>query len=55
MENLWNILKQPDNIPIVGMLVAVLFCLGVALRQARRNDRLMAQGKKDRLYDDMSR
>ena len=39
-----DILLKPDNIPIAGMLVLVLFFTWVALRQALRNDRLAEQG-----------
>jgi hypothetical protein len=37
-------LTKPDNIPIVAMLLLVPFCLFIAMRQAIRNDRLIAQG-----------
>jgi len=55
MEQFLHIISMPDNIPIVGMLVAVLFCLYVALVQAFRIDRLIQEGKKDDIYDEMSR
>jgi hypothetical protein len=53
MEHFWEILTKPDNLPIVGMLLAVIFCLWVALRQALKHDRLIAQGKKDDVYSEM--
>ena len=34
-----EIVTKPDNIPIVGMLILVLFFTWVGLRQAVRNDR----------------
>ena len=46
MENLIKILSKPDNIPIAGMLLLVFFCLYIAMRQAVKNDRRKAQGKK---------
>jgi hypothetical protein len=53
MEHFWEILTKPDNIPIAGMLIAVIFCLWVAFRQALKHDRLIAQGKKDDIYSEM--
>ena len=55
MEHFWEILTKPDNLPIVGMLLAVIFCLGVAFRQALKHDKLIAQGKKDEIYSEMSK
>lgn len=53
MDNFLRIVSQPDNIPIVLMLIAILFCLFLSLRQAFRHDRLIAQGRKDDIYDQM--
>jgi hypothetical protein len=53
MEHFWEILTKPDNLPIVGMLFAVIFCLWVAFRQALKHDRLIAQGKKEDVYGEM--
>jgi hypothetical protein len=53
MEQFCSIVSLPDNVPIVGLLVAVLFCLGVALKQAFKHDRLIAEGRKDEIYDEM--
>jgi hypothetical protein len=53
MEHFWELLTKPDNIPIAGMLLAVIFCLGVAFRQALKNDKLIAQGRKDDVYSEM--
>lgn len=39
MDNFIRILTQPDNIPIVGMLLMVLFFLGLSLWQGIMNDR----------------
>jgi hypothetical protein len=50
-----EILTKPDNIPIVGMLVLVLFFTWIALKQGLRNDRLLSQGKLDEILDDMQR
>ena len=53
MEQFCSVISLPDNVPIAGMLVAVLFCLGVALKQAFKHDRLIAEGRKDEIYDEM--
>jgi hypothetical protein len=47
------ILTQPDNIPIMGMMVLVLFFTWMALKQARRNDQLIEHGHRDRIIDEM--
>ena len=52
-EQFCSIISLPDNVPIVGMLVAVLLCLAVALKQAFKHDRLIAEGRKDEIYDEM--
>jgi hypothetical protein len=53
MEHFWEILTKPDNLPIVGMLLAVIFCLWVAFRQALKHDKLIEQGRKDDIYSEM--
>lgn len=53
MENFLAILTMPDNIPIAGMLVAVLFCLWLGIRQALKNDKLIKNGDGERIYEDM--
>jgi len=50
-----DILTKPDNIPIVGMLLLVLFFTWIALKQGLRNDRLLAEGKLDEILEDMQR
>jgi hypothetical protein len=53
MDNFLRIVSQPDNIPIVLLLISVLFCLYVAMRQAFRHDRYITEGRKDEIYDEM--
>jgi hypothetical protein len=48
-----EILLKPDNIPIAGMLVLVLFFTWVGFKQALRNDRLMQQGREDEILKEM--
>ena len=55
MENFLIILTKPDNVPIAGMLVVVGFFIGWGIREARRNDRLIEQGKRDEIVKDMQR
>lgn len=52
-ENFLAIVTKPDNIPIVGMLLLVLFFTWVGLKQAFRNDKLNEEGKKDRIPEEM--
>ena len=55
MENFLKILTKPDNIPIAVMLVIVIALTIWVLRDALRNDRLIAEGKFDevkRLMDE---
>ena len=53
MEQFLEILLKPDNIPITGMLFVVFIACWLSLKQAFRNDKLIKEGKKDQIYDDM--
>ena len=55
MEHFLEILTKPDNIPIAFMLPLVIFFVWLSIYQGRRNDRLIREGKKDDVYDDMIR
>ncbi len=48
-----EIVTKPDNIPIVGMLILVLFFSWVGLRQAMKNDKLTDEGREDEIADTM--
>ncbi len=52
-QNFLEIVTKPDNIPILGMLVLVLFFTWVGLRQGLKNDRLKEEGKKDEIINKM--
>ena len=52
-QNFLEILTKPDNIPIAGLLILVLFFTWVGLRQAFKNDRLIEEGKKDEILKEM--
>ncbi len=53
MEQFMEIATQPDNIPIIGMVILVLISLGLAMKQAFTNDRLIEKGQKDRIFHEM--
>lgn len=53
LEQFLDILLKPDNIPIAGMLVLVLFFTWVGFKQALRNDRLAEQGREDEILKEM--
>ncbi len=46
-HQLWEIISQPDNVPIVALLFLVPFYVWYAFRQARGTDRLIAQLEAD--------
>lgn len=48
-----EIVTKPDNIPIVGMLILVLFFSWVGLKQALRNDKLIDEGREDEIPEKM--
>ena len=53
LQNFLAILTKPDNIPIVGMLLLVLFFTWIGLRQAFKHDKLIEEGKKDEIPKEM--
>ena len=52
-HNFLEILTKPDNIPIVGMLLLILFFTWLGLKQAVRNDKIREKGDKDELLKEM--
>ena len=48
-----HILTLPDNIPIVGLMVLLFFLTFIALREARKNDQLVEQGRENEILDRM--
>ena len=48
-----GIVTQPDNIPIMAMMLLVLFFTYLALKQGRRNDQLIERGQRDKIVDEM--
>ena len=55
LRQFFEILVRPDNIPIAGMFLLVLFFPWVALKQALRNDRLIEQGREDEILKEMQK
>jgi uncharacterized membrane protein YwzB len=53
LHNFLAILTKPDNIPIVGMLLLVIFFTWLGLRQAFKNDKLIEDGKEDQISNEM--
>ncbi len=53
MEAFLSIITKPDNIPIAGMLILVIFFTVYALKMAIRNDRLISKGKKEKISEIM--
>ncbi|RMF25381.1 MAG: hypothetical protein D6760_01160 [Deltaproteobacteria bacterium] len=50
-----SIISKPDNMPVAGALLLVLFFTWVALRQARRHDRLIREGRKKDILSEMQK
>lgn len=53
LQNFFEIVSKPDNIPIVGMLILVIFFTWLGLREAFKHDRLIEQGKEDEIPNEM--
>ena len=56
ISGLWqflDIVTKADNIPIAGMMILVLFFTYIGFKQARRNDELIAKGKRDQIVIEM--
>lgn len=52
-DNIWLIVSKPDNIPILIMLVLVGVYTYMALRDARKHDKLIEQGRKKEILKAM--
>ena len=49
LQNFWAIVSVPDNIPIVFMLLLVGYFTYLSFDEARKNDRLIREGRKDQI------
>ena len=47
MENFLLIVTKPDNVPIIFMIFIFGAATGLSFYQARKNDKLIAEGKRD--------
>ncbi len=52
-ENIWLIVSKPDNIPILMMIIAMTFYTWYGLRDAFKNDKLIAEGRKSEILRHM--
>ena len=48
-----NLMLLPDNIPIVGMMFLLFYFTYLAFKEARKNDQLIAAGKRDDVLKEM--
>jgi hypothetical protein len=53
LQNFLAIVTKPDNIPIVGMLILVIFFTWLGLREAFKHDKLIEEGKEDEIPNEM--
>ncbi len=53
LDNFWAIVSLPDNIPIVFMLVIVAYFTWVSFREAKKNDRLIGEGRREDVLKSM--
>ena len=53
IENLLEIVGKGDNMPIAGLIPIITFFTWLALREAFRHDRLIAQGRSEEILDEM--
>lgn len=53
LQNIWAIVSLPDNIPIVLMLGLVGYFVALSFKEARKHDRLIAEGRKDQVLKAM--
>ena len=49
LQNFWAIVSVPDNIPIVFMLLLVGYFTFLSFDEARKNDRLIREGRKEQI------
>jgi len=51
----WEMLTAPDTTAIVGFVLGVGAMIFWMLREARRNDSLIDEGREDEIYDRMNK
>ena len=55
MENFLKILTMPDNIPIAVMFFASIFLGWLAFKKALKNDKLIKEGKEEKIIEEMEK
>jgi uncharacterized membrane protein len=55
LDQFLEIMLKPDNIPIVGLMVLVLFFTWLSFREARKNDQLIEEGRADEILKEMQK
>jgi hypothetical protein len=53
LENFWAIVSLPDNVPIIFMMALVGWFTWLSFSQARRNDRLIREGRREEVLQSM--
>jgi hypothetical protein len=53
LDQFLEIMLKPDNIPIVGLMLLVFFFTWIAFREARKNDQLIEEGRRDEILKEM--
>ena len=54
-DQFMEILTKPDNLPIAGMMFLVMFFTWLGFREARKNDDLIGEGKRDDVLKEMQK
>ena len=53
LDHFLHILTLPDNIPIVGLMFLLFFFTYLAFREARKNDKLIEEGRENEILERM--
>jgi len=53
LQNFLAIVTKPDNIPIVGMLILVVFFTWLGMKEALKNGKLVEEGREDEIPNEM--
>jgi hypothetical protein len=53
LDQFLEIMLKPDNIPIVGLMVLILFFTWLSFQEARKNDQLIEEGRADEILKKM--
>ncbi len=55
LQDFVRIMFAPDNIPIVGMMFLMFYFTYLGFREARKNDQLIAEGRRDDVLKEMQK